>query len=148
LYIQDLALTHWTLKYPTKGIKNMDRRSAKRKETQALMATQIINCDTSKKIFNSGYFINTSLKGFLLSVSRDDIAQEDLKGSLSLDSLIGSSVSLLIDNMELELDGEIKVTRHVGKGIFEVFIHFSGDTPRYWRECLIDLMPNPGELED
>ncbi len=126
----------------------MDRRSARRKETQALMATQIINCDTSKKIFKSGYFVNTSLKGFLLSVCRDDIVQEDLKGSLSLDTLIGSSVSLLIGNMELELDGEIKVTRHVGKGIFEVFIHFSTETPRYWRECLIDLMPNPGELED
>jgi len=126
----------------------MERRSLKRKKTQALSATQIINCESLQRIFDLGYIIDTSLKGFLLSIDRKDVAQEDLKSSLSLDSLIGTPVSLFISEMELELDGKINLTRHIGKGVFEVFIHFSNDTPKYWRECLIDLMPLPGELED
>jgi hypothetical protein len=126
----------------------MERRSLNRKKTQALSATQIINCESLKKLFKVGYIIDTSLNGFLLSVDRKDVIQEDLKSSLSLDSLIGTPVSLFISEMELELDGKIKVTRHIGKGLFEVFVHFSPETPKYWRECLMDLMPQPGELED
>ena len=125
----------------------MERRSLKRKKTQSLSATRIINCDSLVKIFEIGHIIDTSLKGFLLSIDRKKFLQEDLKSSLSLDSLVGTPVSLFISEMELELDGKIKLTRHVGKGLFEVFIHFSPETPKYWRECLIDLMPQPGELE-
>ena len=126
----------------------MERRSLKRKKTQALSATQIINCDSLKRLFEVGYIIDTSLKGFLLSIDRKDVLQEDLKSSLTLDSLVGTPVSLFISEMELELDGQIKLTRHIGKGLFEVFVHFSPETPKYWRECLMDLMPQPGELEE
>ena len=126
----------------------MERRILKRKKTQDLLATQIINCDSLKKLFKVARIIDTSLKGFLLKIDRKDILQEDLKTSLSLESLVGTPISLFISDMELELDGKIKLTRHTGKGLFEVFIHFSSDTPKYWRECLIDLMPQPGELED
>jgi len=126
----------------------MERRALKRKKTQSLSASHIINCDSLKRIFEVGYIIDTSLKGFLLSIDRNDVVEDNLKSSLTLDSLIGTNVSLFINDMELELDGEIKVTRHIGKGMFEVFVHFSPETPKYWRECLMDLMPQPGELEE
>lgn len=50
--------------------------------------------------------------------------------------------------MNLDLDGTVNRTLHKGRGNFEIAIEFSRDVPEYWRECLIDLLPAPGEMED
>ena len=125
----------------------MERRSLKRKKTEALSASQIICGNSLKQLFKSGHIIDTSLTGFLLSVDRKDILVDELRDHLTLDSLVGTPISLFLSDMELELDGKVKVTRHIGKGLFEVFVNFSPETPKYWRECLMDLLPQPGEMD-
>jgi hypothetical protein len=35
----------------------------------------------------------------------------------------------------------------LGKKGFYVAIDYSEEAPEYWRECLMDLLPNPGELD-
>lgn len=126
----------------------MERRAVKRKHIESLDVEHIINNETLKKVCKKGQIVDTSIKGFLLVIAREDLLLDELKGDLCLDKLKGMSISLYVHQMELELDGIIGVTRHKGKGIFEILVNFSPDTPRYWRECLMDLLPKPGELDD
>ncbi len=126
----------------------MERRAVKRKNIESLDVEHIINNETLKKICVKGQIVDTSIKGFLLLIAREDLISNDLKGNLTLDAMKGMSISLYVNQMELELDGTIGITRHKGKGIFEVLVNFSPDTPKYWRECLMDLLPKPGELND
>lgn len=124
----------------------MERRATKRKLTEAIRVEHIMSNKNLKKICQEAYIIDASVRGFLITLNRKNLSQSKLKGSLTLDSLIGESISLYLPQMELELDGTIKVTRHKGKGLFEVFVNFANDTPIYWRECLVDLLPQPGEF--
>jgi hypothetical protein len=61
--------------------------------------------------------------------------------------LVNQRVVLFLPQMNLDLDGTVMRTKHIGKGQFELGIKFSDDVPEYWRECLIDLLPRPGELD-
>lgn len=126
----------------------MERREVKRKNIESLDVEHIINNETLKKICLKAQIVDTSIKGFLLLISREDLLSNDLKGNLTLDAMKGMSISLYVNPMELELDGIVGITRHKGKGMFEVLVNFAPDTPRYWRECLMDLLPQPGELEE
>ena len=49
--------------------------------------------------------------------------------------------------MNLELDGKIARTSYIGDGVFEIAVDFSETAPTYWRECLLDLLPDQGEFE-
>ena len=79
-------------------------------------------------------------------IERQDLLSDQLKGNLSLDILKDRPLSLYVPAMNLELDGVVGLTRHAGRGRFEVLIKFSADTPKYWRECLMDLLPEPDEI--
>ena len=50
--------------------------------------------------------------------------------------------------MNLEISGTVVRTRLLGIEGFEIGVDYSLDAPEYWRECLLDLIPSPGELED
>ncbi len=126
----------------------MERRQVKRKQVQTLEVSNIVSCETLKPVCTRAQIIDTSIKGFLLLIERQDLLSNDLKGNLTLDSMKGMELSLYVEQMELELDGVVGLTRHRGKGLFEVLVNFSNDTPKYWRECLMDLLPQPGEFED
>lgn len=126
----------------------MERRKVERKQVETLEVSNIVDSETLKKVCKRAQIIDTSIKGFLLLIAREDLISNDLKGNLTLESMKGTSLSLYVEQMELELDGVIGLTRHRGKGMFEVLVNFSSDTPRYWRECLMDLLPQPGELDD
>jgi len=125
----------------------MERRAAKRKVIHSLDIDHVIDNNTLKKICTKAKIVDTSIKGFLLVIEREDLLLEDLKSSLTLESLKDMSLSLYVPAMDLELDGNIGVTRHVGKGTFEVLVEFSADTPKYWRECLMELLPEPNECD-
>lgn len=124
----------------------MERRAFKRKTVDTIGVEQMISNRTLKKICSKGHIINTSVNGFLIVINRKDLINKELRGGLNLDPLLNESVSLYIPQMELELDGTIAKTEHQGKGVFEIFIKFANDTPTYWRECLMDLLPQPGEI--
>lgn len=125
-----------------------ERRFAKRKSVDAIHVTEMTSLSNYKELAREGYIIDASINGFLMSVSRKNLIPPELKQNLSLDSLIGERVVLFLPQMNLDLDGKITRAHHTGKGFFEIAISFSDDIPEYWRECLIDLLPSPGELEE
>jgi len=124
----------------------MERRATKRKIIHSLDIEQIVNTKNLKKICSKAQVVDTSISGFLLVIQREDLMDEELKSGLNLDALKGVNLSLYIPYMDLELAGKVGLTRHVGQGTFEVLVNFSPDTPRYWRECLMELLPEPDEI--
>lgn len=125
-----------------------EKRLAERKELDPLSITELTSLSNYQVIAHSGTITDASITGFLIQVSRQDLASQELKSNLTLDALVNQQVVLYLPQMNLDLDGRIIRTAHLGKGIFELAIEFSQDVPEYWRECLVDLLPAPGELSE
>lgn len=127
---------------------NDNRRVATRKETEGIEIHDLTSITNYAVIARYGKIVNASKTGFLVHVDRHALAPEELRDNLSLESTLGQSVVLYLPQMNLDLDGTITRATHVGRGKFAIAINFSSDVPDYWRECLVDLMPSPGELEE
>ena len=82
-----------------------------------------------------------SKKGFYLRVDRGELSKS-LKNGLTLNPLHAKEVSVHLPDLSLGLEGVARRSRHIGRGVFEIFIEFSGDTPSYWSECLMDILMN------
>lgn len=124
-----------------------NRRTSERKIVDAVDFHELTNLRNPQIIASKGHIIDASASGFLLIFHRDDIKADELRTTLNIDDLLGEHVALFLPQMSIDLDGTVSRTKHLGKGIFEVGVSFSEDTPDYWRECLKDLLPFPGELE-
>lgn len=124
-----------------------NRRESDRKVVDAVYFSELSDLGTSEVLASSGHIVDASSSGFLILFHRDH-SHENLKGTLSFDHLLDSHVSLYLPQMEIDLDGKITRTKHIGKGYFEIGIAFSEDTPVFWRECLKDLLPQPGEMDN
>lgn len=124
----------------------LDRRVAERKVTDEVVVSELTSLSSYNIIAHTGVIIDASASGFLVSLDRKQVAAKELRDSLTLDSLIGHQVVMFLPQMNLDLDGTIVRTEHKGKGRFEVAITFSSDVPEYWRDCLVDLLPAPGEI--
>lgn len=122
-------------------------RSAPRKEVEPIKVSYMASLDNLAKIAKNCEIVEASSTGLLLTVSRNDLIPQSLRGNLNLDSLIGNRVYLKLEPMNMEISGEIKRTKFLGKQGFHVAVDYSDDAPEYWRECLMDLLPRPGELE-
>lgn len=122
-------------------------RKSERKSIDCIQVNDLTSTTDYAVIATTGLITNASTSGFLLEVSRDHIVREDLKVNLTLDSTLGQPVVLYLPQMNLDLDGTICRTTHLGKGVFQIAVEFSSDVPEYWRACLIDLLPEPGEIE-
>ncbi|MBT4762641.1 MAG: hypothetical protein HOO06_13155 [Bdellovibrionaceae bacterium] len=125
----------------------MERRIAERKSIEGVRFSELTALDDYNMIADTGVIIDASPSGFLVQIERGNIVQRDLKVTLSLETLIGRPVALFLPQMNLDLDGHITRAKHLGKGTFEIAIQFSMEVPEYWRECLVDLLPDPGEFE-
>ncbi len=125
----------------------MERRSLNRKIVDAIEVEGVADLTDLKSICHKGHIIDTSINGFLMLIHRDDLEQKEHKSNLSLSSLEGTDIGMFLPQMNLDLDGMVKRTSHTGQGFFEVYIEFSNDVPEYWRECLMDLLPEPGEMD-
>ncbi len=123
-----------------------ERRLRERKATQQITVAELTSLSNYNVIAHAGSIVDVSSAGFLLLIDRKEIVAKELRDSLSLTSLIGHQVVMFLPQMNLDLDGTIIRTEHKGKGFFEVAITFSPDVPEYWRDCLVDLLPAPGEL--
>jgi hypothetical protein len=117
-------------------------RAAKRKQVGLIPISNLTTMSHFESIARFGHLIDASSTGFLIQVDREDLVPPGLRQNLSLESIEGESITLMINPMELEIDGHIARTRYIGKGVFEIAIDFSEDAPEYWRECLFDLLPN------
>jgi hypothetical protein len=124
------------------------KRVAERKQTQKIHVTELTSLTNYAVIAHEGMIADASASGFRLLIQRQDLVPKELKSTLNLDVIIGQQVVMFLPEMNLDLDGTIRRTHHIGKGVFEVAIEFSPEVPVYWRECLVDLLPSPGELEE
>ena len=127
---------------------NKKRRIANRKIVGGITVTNVTALNKFTAISKIGTMVDASSTGLLLLIDRKDLIPKGLRESLSLEQLMGEHVMLRIAEMNLDIDGVISRTRHIGKGMFELALDFSLDAPEYWRECLVDLLPAPGEMSD
>ena len=52
-----------------------------------------------------------------------------------------------IVEMDLEIDGQIVRVHHAEQERLEIAVDFAENAPAYWRQCLADLLPSLGEME-
>lgn len=122
-------------------------RIAYRKETEAISVSNLTALDHFAQIARTAHIVDISATGIQLHIHRDDIIPDILRNSLSLDSLIGEHIMMEIELMNLDIDGLITRTKSIGQGWFELGIDYSAGAPEYWRECMVDLLPAPGEFD-
>lgn len=128
--------------------KEYKAHRAPRKETTPLEVQSLSSLENLAKISRYGVIVQASKTGLLMHVKREDLVPSGLRQSLTLDSLVGNKVFFHLPQMNLEISGRISRTKLLGKAGFEVAIDFSEDAPEFWRECLYDLLPRPGEIEE
>jgi hypothetical protein len=123
------------------------RRAAPRKQVNGLHVKNLTALDHFSVIARSALLVDISSSGLLLHVDRKHLVPKSLRENLTLQTLEGEHIMLQIKEMDLEIDGKVARTRMIGKGVFEVAVDFSAEAPEYWRECLVDLMPDDEEEE-
>lgn len=133
-------------RYLTGSIILKSKREDQRKAVGQVYFKDLSDLETSMIIAHHGRIIDASSGGFLVQFHRDD-ADQSLRTTLNLDHLIGIKVVLFLPQMEIDIDGKITRTQHIGKGNFEMGVSFSESCSEYWRECLKDLLPYPGEFD-
>jgi hypothetical protein len=123
-------------------------RSAPRRSIEPLKVASVSNLENLMKISKGGEIIQASTTGMLLVIKREDLVPAFLRRNLTLDPLKGARVLLNLPQLNLEISGKVVRTRLLGKSGYELGIDYSEDAPEYWRECLMDLLPSPGEIEE
>lgn len=113
-----------------------------------LFVTEIISLRSYITLASAGYIKNVSLDGCLISIYRKDLLINKLKFGLNINCLVGEPLTIYLPQMNLDLEGEVTSTKHIGGGVYEVFLNFPDTLPHYWKECLLDLLPNKKELID
>ena len=122
------------------------KRNSARKQTHPIRVSHMTTLDDFTKIAKDCEIIQASITGLLMQVRREDLLPSYLRQNLTIDSLVGDSIFLRLEDMNLEISGKIARTQFLGKAGFLIAIDYSEDAPEYWRECLMDLLPQPGEL--
>ncbi len=124
-----------------------ERRIAARKVVDFIHVAELTSLSNYTVLAHEGVIIDASQSGFLLRVERTQLVPKELKGNLTMESLVGQQVVMYLPQMNLDLDGTVTRADHVGKGSFEIAVTFSDEVPEYWRDCLVDLLPAPGEID-
>ena len=129
------------------GEPKTGRRSSPRKAVSPIHISYLTSLDDFAKIAKNCEIIEASTTGILLLVKREELIPSALRKNLTLDVLIGDRVFMHLEEMNLELSGVIVRTQLVGKKSYHIAVDYSEEAPEYWRECLMDLLPKPGELD-
>lgn len=129
------------------GSIKLNRRVAPRKEVSPIHVSYLTSLDDFAKIAKNCEIVEASSTGLLLHIHREDLIPSALRKVLSLDVLIGDRVFMHLNELNLEVSGVITRTQLLGKKGFNLAIDYSDEAPEYWRECLMDLLPDPGELD-
>lgn len=123
------------------------RRVAPRREITPLEVSSVSSLENLAKIARYAEIIEASITGFLLIIKREDLIPAALRKNLNLDDILGQKILLHLPQMNIEISGKITRTKLLGKKGFEIGIDYTEDAPEYWRECLVDLLPAPGEFD-
>lgn len=125
-----------------------ERRLAARKVVDTIHVAELTSLSSYSVIAREGVIVDASQTGFLVKVDRTALVPKEYRDNLNMQNLVGHQVVMYLPQMNLDLDGTITRADHVGKGRFEIAITFSPDVPEYWRGCLVELLPAPGEIKD
>lgn len=125
-----------------------NRRVAPRRDISPLAVSSVASLENLAKVARYGEIVEASITGFLLVVKREDLVPTALRRSLNIDTLVGQKVILHLPQMNIEVSGVIARTKLLGKKGYEIGIDYTDDSPEYWRECLLDLLPVPGEFDE
>jgi hypothetical protein len=128
-------------------VDKTDRRIAPRQDIHPIEISGFTSLDHMTLLSRHGTIIDASSTGFLLHVDRVELVPKQFKNSLSLSEVEGDQILLTIREMKLEIGGKITRTKRINKETFEIAIDFSDDAPEYWRECLLEMLPRPGEMD-
>lgn len=123
------------------------KRLSARKQTHPIHVSHMTSLTDFTKIAKDCEIIQASISGLLMQVRRADLLPSYLRQNLNIDSLVGDAIFLRLEDMNLEISGKIARTEFIGKAGFLIAVDYSEDSPEYWRECLMDLLPQPGELD-
>lgn len=124
----------------------MEKRSLKRKNLDKIEIVELTAIESITSIADKAELIDASTSGFKIYIRRKNLTSKNLKSSMDLSPLHGVEVSLNIPLMDLDMTGIIVRSRYIGNELFEVGIDYTSDAPEYWRECLCDMLPAPGEI--
>lgn len=128
-----------------KSVKG-ERRVAQRADIEPIEISNFTSLDHMTLLTRHGFIVDASATGFLIQISRSDLVPKEFKDRLSIEDLTGDRVMLKLKDMDLELSGTVTRTKRLKKDLFEIGIDYSDDAPEYWRECLLELLPKPGEF--
>ena len=126
----------------------IERRKFERKNLDPLEIQGIISTDNLTPIADGGSLVQASIRDFSLEIQRKNLCDPTLRKNLNLDKIEGLQVSILIPAMNLDVVGTVTHTRYCGNSKFKINIDYSSDAPKYWRECLCELLPSPGEIDN
>jgi len=126
-------------------LKN-ERRANDRKDLDPLAIQGLISITDLTPIADNASLVEASPTGFRIFIERNELVDQELQKNLTLEPIEGLEISLFIPAMDLDMTGVIVRSRHRGDGIYELGIDYTADAPEYWRQCLCDLLPAPGEL--
>ncbi|AGH94416.1 hypothetical protein [Pseudobdellovibrio exovorus] len=116
-------------------------RKSMNKDLAQLTLDNFSSADSLQKLAKYGKIVEASASGILLHFKRDDFVSKELRSNLSIDQLIGKNVFFNIHEMDLEISGQVARVKFIGKEGYLVAVDYSTDSPEYWRECLMDLLP-------
>jgi hypothetical protein len=125
-----------------------ERRHSARKVVDTIHVAELTSLSSYSVIAREGVIVDASNTGFLVKVDRTALVPKEYRENLNMTNLVGHQVVMYLPQMNLDLDGTITRADHVGKGRFEIAVTFSADVPEYWRGCLVELLPAPGEIQD
>lgn len=123
-----------------------DNRRAARKVVDFIHVNELTSLSSYSVIAHEAVIVDASQTGFLMRVERTQLVPKEYRDNLSLHNLVGHQVVMYLPQMNLDLDGTVTRADHVGKGQFSIAVTFSQDVPEYWRDCLVELLPAPGEI--
>lgn len=125
-----------------------EKRYFDRKEVDPLAIQGLIAIKDLTPIADGGFLMEASPSGFRLEIKRDELCDPLLKNNLTIEDIEGLQVSIFIPAMDLDITGIVARTKYAGDSTFEIGIDYTSDAPEYWRECLCDLLPEPGEYNN
>lgn len=129
-------------------VQSQNRRAAPRKSVTGLEIKNLTALEPFSLLARKGILIDASSTGILIRVERKDLVPRGLRQHLSLAPIEGEHVVFNIREMDLEMDGKVARTRFIGNATFEIAVDFTEEAPEYWRQALMDLLPEKGEFEE
>jgi hypothetical protein len=123
------------------------RQEAVRKQIEQIDVLNVKNTENGEVYFSRASIVDISPTGLLLRVSRADILALPLRSTLTFSQLHSVSVGFTIEIMDTYIEGYVARTKLEDRSHFLVAVDIREDAPEYWRQCLVELLPDPADAD-